>query len=292
MTRISGHTRRPWRAAALLAVLAVFATPLRSAESCFRIFDATVYAGRPDLAGVGIERLSVVEPERWWQAAGAVGSEAKRTATIGAVRALAALPGRLVLDLELADDGTMEGRAAVIGEYRAVAQWVRDAGYAGSLGYYSLLPPRSYWGAVARSGSTEATAWQRGNDEYRVIGEVVDAFYPSLYTFYDDQNGWRRYAIASVAESRRADPDIPVYPFIWPQYHNSNAMRAYEYLDETYWRLQLETLYAVADGVVIWGGWDFARWRAAEWDASLTWWRVLQQFMQAHPGVCRTVTGQ
>jgi hypothetical protein len=292
MSSTLGHVRHPWRAAALLAALVVVANPLWGAEGCFRVFDATAYSGKPDLSAMGIERLSLLEPERWWKAAGAVGSEAKRAATINAVRALATFPERLVLDLELADDGSAEGRAAVIGEYRAVAQWLREAGFTGSLGYYSLLPPRSYWGAVARGGSAEATTWQRANDDYRVIAEAVDAFYPSLYTFYDDRPGWRRYAIASVAESRRADPDIPVYPFIWPQYHNSNATRAYEYLDEAYWRLQMETLYAVADGVVIWGGWDFGRWRPAEWDVSQAWWRVLQQFMQTHPGVCRTVTGQ
>ena len=39
--------------------------------------------------------------------------------------------------------------------------------------------------------------------------------FPSLYTVYDDQGHWLRFAEANMVEARRYGK--PVIPFIWPQ---------------------------------------------------------------------------
>src|SRR5207249_9613783 len=92
----------------------------------------------------------------------------------------------------------------------------------------------------------------------RSIVPFVGALDPSRYTFYDDAQGWVKYALANVAEARRIADGRPVYPFLWPQYHYSNARLGSQYIDGNLWSLELRTMYAHADGLVIWGGYDVA----------------------------------
>jgi hypothetical protein len=84
---------------------------------------------------------------------------------------------------------------------------------------------------------------------------LVDALFPSIYTFYTDRQGWVTYAIAQITEAKRKAKGKPVYAFLWPQYHESNLLLGLRPLDSDYWELQLNTVAQHADGVVIWGGW-------------------------------------
>jgi len=114
------------------------------------------------------------------------------------------------------------------------------------------------------------------NNTFQPVANAVNVVYPSIYTFYTDQEGWKKYAIAQVAEARRLAPGKPVYAFIWPRYHESNKALNNQYIAADFWRFQLETLYQVADGVVIWGGWQ------EPWNERADWWIQTQAFMQSH----------
>src|SRR5205814_1590172 len=104
--------------------------------------------------------------------------------------------------------------------------------------------------------------------------------------FYADSQGWVKYAQANIAEARRIAGGRPVYPFIWPQYHISNGRLGSQYIDGKFWSLQLHTLYADADGLVLWGGWDFAAKRHASWDENAAWWLATKQFLAKTPNLC------
>jgi hypothetical protein len=111
----------------------------------------------------------------------------------------------------------------------------------------------------------------------------VDAIYPSLYTFYPDQDGWLKYALANISEARRYGK--PVYVFLWPQYHESDPAVAWRFIPADYWRLELETAKQYADGIVIWGGWQYSGKRLnwlLEWDDTAPWWIETQDFMADH----------
>jgi hypothetical protein len=91
-----------------------------------------------------------------------------------------------------------------------------------------------------------------------------------LYTFYEDRDGWVKYAVAQISEARRYGGNKPVYVFLWPQYHEPpNA-----YLPTDFWRLELETAKQYADGVVIWGGSLHET-----WDNSAPWWIETKKFI-------------
>lgn len=81
---------------------------------------------------------------------------------------------------------------------------------------------------------------------------AVDALTPSLYDFYegDDTEG---YVHEMIAEARRLANGRPVYPFIWPVYHNSNAKVGGQTIPLDEWRAHVRRVLRQADGCVLWG---------------------------------------
>jgi hypothetical protein len=68
--------------------------------------------------------------------------------------------------------------------------------------------------------SPQFKAWQ-ANDAVAPIAAQADVLFPSIYTFYPDENGWQTYAIAQIKEARRIGPGKPVYVFLWPQFEDA-----------------------------------------------------------------------
>jgi len=138
-------------------------------------------------------------------------------------------------------------------------------------GLYGLLPTRNYWTPV-RGKRAEVEEWQEDNIFLSPLGNHVDVICPSLYTFYDEPENWVTYAKANIDEARRYNK--PVVPFIWPQYHVSNKSLKGTLVSRPFWRTQLETMHANADGVVIWGGFR------EEWDANAPWFEETVSFIK------------
>jgi hypothetical protein len=136
------------------------------------------------------------------------------------------------------------------------------------IGLYGMVPIRNYWTPV-RGNAGELSAWRAENERLKPIAEAADVIFPSLYTFYEDRDGWVEYAKANIAEAKQYGR--PVYPFVWPQYHKS-----WKPIDGDFWRLQLETVFNSADGMVIWTP---ARGRP-RWNPEAAWWQETVQFLK------------
>lgn len=123
------------------------------------------------------------------------------------------------------------------------------------MGYYMLIPERDYWSPVLADYNPiyqeRVDAWKLRNDSLSPLAKEVDVLYPSLYTFYDDSAAWRIYARANLEESKR-NYHKPVISYLWPLYHSSSTL-AGQYLDTSYWRMQLELADSLSDGIVIYG---------------------------------------
>lgn len=165
----------------------------------------------------------------------------------------------------------LAGAAATVrdsrGKYLLVLERFRAGAPKLSAGYYGAPPLRDYWRAIKHPASPERRAWMQDNDRVRPLADAVGVLYPSLYTFYPDQAGWKKYAKAQIAEARRIGKGKPVYVFLWPQHHDSNRQIGNTYLPPDFWTLQLNTARAYADGIVIRGGWGADN-RPARWDDS------------------------
>jgi len=161
-----------------------------------------------------------------------------------------------------------------------VADWFKDEMPELKVGFYSIPPIRDYWNAIEGQGANYKK-WQDINDIVAPLADHIDVTFPSLYTFYEpeEHDGWTVYATANIAETRRTAPGKPTYPFIWHQYHTSSRLGTE--IPEDFWYLQLQTIWERgADGVVIWGGWDFVNNGLLEWNNdSMSWWNATQKLI-------------
>lgn len=244
-------------------------------RSDFVVFDGTLYMGKPDLSQFGLKSITIVYSASMWGKS----SDSQNPPDAGTIRSIATQASRstgiAVLDIEkwpLTGDPSVVANS--ISKYRRTIQLFKQAAPSLKVGYYGVVPVRNYWDAIGGRNSPKYRAWQTVNNGVSSIANVADALFPSLYTFYKDQNGWRKYAIEQIAEARRLAPGKPVYVFLWPQFHDSSG----GYLPVSYWRIELEIAKQYADGIVIWGGWHQA------WNSNAPWWLETQRFLRENNG--------
>ncbi len=255
---------------------ASFAAPRRRAA--FRVYDGLQsYIGKPSLARWGVRPLYWGDPDIGMPSGPSASAPPFPDPAIVA-RFVESVPddsAPVVLDIEQFPVTGAGARVAAARLATIMATFRRAIPHR-SLGYYAVLPQADYWRAIAPLGSREHRAWRRENDFLAPVARMVDALYPSLYTFYPDRDGWIAYARAQVNEARRL-ANKPVYAFVWPEYHSSSKVQGF--LDPSYWRLQLEMLRTHADGIVVFGGWDERAVARRHWDDNAPWWRELRAFM-------------
>ncbi len=278
---------------ALLAVTVSCAPNQATAADCrltdketgetFRVFEIFGYRNRPDLTSHCVERMKIWYAHEFWPD----GAPHKRDLDLD-------LPERdyvertamrspefgdiTVLDIEHwpVEDATLA--QAAVDNHITVLDWFRKAAPPNQqVGYYSMLPIRDYWRAVDGKDSADYKEWQVENDRLEPLAEAVDIVFPSIYTFYDDREGWLDYAKAQIEESRRLAPDKLVYAFLWPEYHPSNKWQGGDPIEPDYWRVQLDFLREHADGVVIW---TIDRTKAIDFADIPPWWDETVRFIE------------
>ena len=261
-----------------------FSVPMQSARSNshFIVFDGTLYKNKPDFARYGIRPVKIVGGQ-FWASGRAEEALPKEDRVHHVAHEASSFSDMVILDIE---HWSLQGDAASVREnllkYMTVLRWFRAAEPHVEVGYYGTVPIRDYWRAIKDSKQHERAAWSAENDRLRPLAMAVDALFPSLYTFYEDREGWRKYAIEQIAEARRYGGGKPVYVFLWPQFHDSNRWLRGTYLSADFWRFELDTVRLYADGIVIWGGWGENN-RPANWDEEAPWWHVTKEFMRTIP---------
>ena len=176
------------------------------------------------------------------------------------VSANIANPGPVVLDIEklplMGSPDTIRQHLHVLA---TLADWTRADAAGKIVGYYGYntltgVPP-----------ANRSCAQQ--------LARRVDAFFPSMYTFDDNQAAWATRAQTEAAEDRALAAGKPVFFYLWPQYHDG-APRQFQYIEASYWQFQLNTAYRDADGIVLWGP------SRSPWDETSGWWTATLEFIQ------------
>ena len=247
-------------------------------EGRFYLFDATLYADKNDLVPFGIKPIKVVYEREIF---GDV--KENRLPDINSIKDLALKYKNeewLILDIERWDivDSTILDNINLYIEFINIFKKYNSET---KVGYYGVLPIRDYWRASKKKGVIKHQEWVDENIKLKQLADVVDAIFPSVYTFYQDKRGWEDFASNQIEMARIIAPGKPVIPFVWPDYHDSNKTFAHRYIGDEYWRFQLDTILSHADGVVIWGGWDSKNWRPATWDDNFRWWKVTKEFIKS-----------
>jgi hypothetical protein len=250
--------------------------PQRPAEPKrdFPVFDATIFKQKPDLTRDGLKPISMVFKQNLWPQ-GLDGALLPDRDLVRKAAQASQSTGIAFLDIE---HWPTTGAPAVVAEnvrkYETLIQWFKEAAPSVKVGYYGVPPVRNYWDALQPANSPRYIGWQKVNGLLASIARFEDVLFPSVYTFYEDQNGWTKYAVEQIRESRRIGGGKPVYIFLWMQYHPSDPKLDGKYLPPDYWRTELETAWKYADGAVIWGGFP------GTWDESAAWWQETKKFIQ------------
>ena len=253
----------------------------QSLQKPFPVFDAMSYRGKPGRKALGLHRIYLLSSWRLWK-----NSQRDRDEPIEAQVRQAArkIPDDTLVCVDI-EAWSVKGHDKVVLEsirkLKQVVSWVRQEKPGVKLGYYGLMPVTDYWRAIREPGSAKHKRWVADNKRMEELARDVDVIFPSLYTFYADEHGWKRYAAATIEQARRYGK--PVYVFLWPQYHNSNK-KVYRkghwtsgigYFGSAYWRRQLELCAKHADGIVIWGGYK------QRWDGTAAWWQETARFLKS-----------
>lgn len=244
----------------------------------FKVFDGTLYKNKPDLSVYGISPIKIIYGQDFWKDKSQMNKLPDERTARRLAREAAAQGILVCLDIEhwpiRGDDAAV---ATGVKKYSQLIQWFHEERPNAKYGYYSLPPVGDYWRVMGGPASEPYKAWQTDNDRLKPLADKVDVLFPSLYTFYLDRGGWVKFAIGQIEEARRYGK--PVYVFLWPQFHDSNRILGLRFIPPDYWKLELETVRAHADGVVIWGGWNFEKNEPADWDDRAPWWLVTKEFM-------------
>lgn len=245
----------------------------------FKVFNGLFFAGQPDFGAYGMQPIHIIDRQIWAPGVARLGPPDQAMVD----RYVAALPddgAPVVLDFEdydLAKDDAQAKHGLV--KLKAILDAFRATGTKRKIGFYGYVPLVDYWRTVAPVTSDKYVEWQRQNDRAAPLAKDVDALFPSIYTYYPDENRWVTNATAQICEARRLSSK-PVYVFLWPHYHNEGNLRPPRPIPGKYWKRQLETVHRLADGVIIWGGWNEAAGQKAEWNPEEEWWKETMVFME------------
>lgn len=247
----------------------------------FKLYDALLFTGRPASSVWGAEPLKIFYQQFVLDPGGIIPSQAvlnQRTATH------ANFNGIICFDIEgwlSALDSAAIANANAL--YAQLAGMLHIACPLAKIGYYGFPPNRNYWGPVQHlSNPTAYNLWKSQNTQLQPITNGMDIGFPSLYTFYgtflDDISNWEIYARENIAEAKRNMPGKPIYPFIWPQFHDSNVTIGGQLISGPFWRMQLDILLKTGcAGAVIWGGNQVA------WNNNSPWYLELKDFAITRP---------
>lgn len=282
-------------ASAIFVLVQFLAVNARASEQCgpsfgnkmsggtqFGLYQALIYRGMPGLEKFGISRVKIIDRGALTDDTADPKVDPQRVEALVASVPHDQTP--LVLDFEqFHTSGSADTVNRSIQRLNDIGAAFRRALPGRRIGHYGAIPIRDYWRAITNDrNNAKFRAWQEENDRLALLEKQVDVLFPSLYTFYDDKEGWRRYAIAQICEARRIS-NKPVIAFLWPEYHDSNQRVRDRFLPGDYWQLQLETVYRYADGVVIWGGYDLQNRQPRDWDENAEWWKRTKAFLQNPP---------
>lgn len=229
----------------------------------------------PILEG-GVKKLDLIWQERFFLP-GDNRSELPRKERVQLIaKSLDPKITQVVLDVEL---WPLSGNSWQINKsvkkYVTLIQWFKEANPTVKVGYYGLVPVR-YYPRAAGVVTEERKRIRKINDELRPISDSVDILFPSLYTLSDDHDSWAVGAAQIIAEARRLAPMKPLYPFLWPRFHESVKRLARSVVPPIFWSSQLTLVRSLADGAVIWDGYWFCR-------ADDPWVAATVDFAQKHP---------
>jgi hypothetical protein len=152
------------------------------------------------------------------------------------------------------------------------------------MGLYGIAPCCTWelYKYFSKNNLSALKNWKERQKLIQPITHEVDIFMPSFYTYGSDIDSWKKMVKVAITQIREEDPSKPIFAFIWPQFYGarSKGRESYQggFLPTKMWREELETLYPITDGVIIWT----TGMGTTKFSTSMPWFRETLAFMKAH----------
>ncbi|WP_313380629.1 hypothetical protein [Proteiniphilum saccharofermentans] len=123
---------------------------------------------------------------------------------------------------------------------------------------------------------------------YGAISENIynasNVVYPCYYTHGTDRNEWVSMVKNGISSIKKNKNKMPIYVFIWPQYNPipSKHNLGYKFVEADFWKLQLETLYPLCDGIIIWSHYHDENGKDIHFDDNMAWFQETVKFMKKY----------
>lgn len=268
----------------LLCILSIDVSATIPRTDTFRVFEATKYRERPAMSEYGIEELGLLYDHQFW-------NKKENRNNIPRDEVIQKLAKRyskyeyIVLDIEHWKTQGYRYRPWIpqenIRKYIHVFNEFKKHAPDSKIGYFAKVPVSNYKLSLQKRGDDKYQFWIDENQKMKPIADIVDVAFPSTYTYEKNWCKWEQSFISKINEMKKIHKG-EFFPFIWPQYHEKPVDKSIrlEYIDYNFWLFQLATTRKYADGVVIWGGWDFDKWTRKTWSNQTEWWAATKFFMK------------
>jgi hypothetical protein len=256
----------------------------------FRAFDATLYTNKPDFENLGLESIRVIYSGELWDRNEDRKKLPREERVALLARGIASNTQNKLAVIDIEHWPWVEHRGDVrlgMENYMTVLEWFKKYAPSVRFAYYTVPPVPDFDNARAGESTWRYHLWQKQNDQIALLAQASQALFPSLYSFSPNREDWVKSAISHIREARRYGTGVPVYVFLWPQYHEITRGQPLAFIDREFWRIQLETAKQYADGVVIWGGWDLKKNKPMIWDDSAPWWLETVSFLNQNQSALR-----
>lgn len=259
-----------------IGITGLMLTAVGQAHAEFVVRDALRYKEEPNLSSYGLKKVLVVYEDSMWPR-GASKSQPNTSYILNNYipKIKKKAPDVLVIDIEawkFKPDMTSSEINAIIAKFKKVIAVFRSQLPKTKIGLYLVLNERNWLAPCGDPGKVKSrtSSWHQRNLKLQPLADAVDIIFPSLYTFYPDSKSiacWPTYAKANIKEARIYGK--PVWAFLWMKYHSTGG-----WIPASFWRKQLDTVYGLADGLVIWSmaGTD-------KWSSTAPWWVQTKDFM-------------
>ncbi len=174
-----------------------------------------------------------------------------------------------------------------------IVDMIREARPDMRLGFYGTVPVGTYWSPIQyrdqypsfAAGEALMQGWQQDNLALTEMARKVDVIFPSFYSYNNFTPETEYFIRTNMIEAKKYNK--PVMPFICPALGSSSGVFSpgskVTYMTYDQMTQHLKLLYELADGIVIWGGWEArppsTNMVRVEWDAKAEWVRALKDFM-------------
>ncbi|MBD8897430.1 hypothetical protein [Rhodanobacter sp. DHG33] len=259
-----------------LNLVATTAAAFPATAKPFSVFNSVAYDGTPDLSAYGIRSIKTIyeadldDPP----ASHSNDRQFSMEKVDNAAQSAGKNPGELVvLDME-----TWGWNPAAMQKYAKALQ------------EFKRLNPQSKVSMFNKPAPS--AVWRIYQSDAKPLVDHIDFLTPMLYTHGADAAAWAKEAKLIVQLLRQEAPGKPIYAYVWPQYNAPHAgckqgSLGAQFLPASVWRSELETLYPIVDGVILWS----PRWACSgsdeetkypKFDAKMPWFVQTEAFMKAH----------